>query len=178
MLCVTACVSKLLQSVNSDISKAADIITDILSNLENKRKNCNEEFKTLFRDAEIQKTELDIELKKPRIVSKQISRYNYETNYIENYYKVSIYIPLLDNIITDLKSRFLNDKYRAISKLPLLLPHFIIKSDTNYMNSLLKTIKDHFTFEDSNNMIDELELKTELQLWKSRWIRKKNEGNC
>lgn len=63
LLCVTACVSKLLQSVISDISKAADIITDILSNLENKRKNCNEEFKTLFRDAEIQMTELDIELK-------------------------------------------------------------------------------------------------------------------
>ncbi|XP_025415028.1 zinc finger MYM-type protein 1-like isoform X2 [Sipha flava] len=177
LLCVTTCVSKLLQSVNSDISKAADIINDILSNLENKRKNCNEEFKSLFRDAEIQMTELDIELKKPRIVSKQISRSNHETNSIENYYKFSIYIPLLDNIITDLKSRFLNEKYKAISKLPLLLPRFIIKSDTNDTNSLLKTIKEHFTFEDSN-MIDELELITELQLWKSRWIRKKNEGEC
>lgn len=41
---------------------------------------------------------------------------------------------------------------------------------------LLKTIKDHFTFKDSS-IINELELKTELQLWKSNWIRKKNEGN-
>jgi hypothetical protein len=91
LLCVTTCVSKLLQSVNSDIIKAADIITDILSNLINKRKNCNEKFKSLFRDAEIQMTELDIELKKPLIVSKQISRSNHETNSIENYYKFYLY---------------------------------------------------------------------------------------
>uniref|UniRef100_A0A2S2P349 Repressor of the inhibitor of the protein kinase n=1 Tax=Schizaphis graminum TaxID=13262 RepID=A0A2S2P349_SCHGA len=176
LLCVTASASKLLQSANSDISQAADIITDILSNLENKRKNCNEEFKSLYRDAEIQMTELDIELKKPRIASKQISRSNYQTTSIENYYKLSIYIPLLDNIITDLKSRFLNEKYHAISTLSLLLPRFIIKADTNNTDTLLKIIKEHFTFEDSN-IIDALELKTELQLWKSSWIRKKNEGN-
>jgi len=51
MTCVTACVSK-LQSVNSDISIAADIITDISSNLESRRTNCDEEFKSLFRDDE------------------------------------------------------------------------------------------------------------------------------
>jgi len=77
LLWVTACISKLLQSVNSDISKAADIITDILSNLENKRKNCDGEFKSLFRDAEIQMTELDIQLKEPRFASKQKSRSNH-----------------------------------------------------------------------------------------------------
>lgn len=99
---------KLLQTVNSDISKAADIITDVLTNLENKRTNCDEEFKSLFRNAEIQMTELDIDLKKPRIASKQLSRSNYQTISIEDYYKVSIYIPLLDNIITDFKSRVLN----------------------------------------------------------------------
>jgi hypothetical protein len=38
LLCVTTCINILLQSINSDISKAADIIIDILSNLENKRK--------------------------------------------------------------------------------------------------------------------------------------------
>jgi len=112
-------------------------------------------------------TELDIELKKPRLASKQKSRSNYSTTSIENYYKVSIYIPLLDNVIADLQSRFLNEKYHAISTLPLLLPRFIIKSDTNDTDTLLKIIKEHFTFDD-NNMIDELELKTELQLWKSR----------
>lgn len=175
LLCVTACVSKLLQSVNSDVSKAVDIITDILSNLEEKRKNCDEEFKSLFRDARIQMTELDIELKKPRIASRQIFRSNHQTISIENYYKVSIYIPLLDNIITDLKSRFLNEKYNAISTLSLLLPRFIIKSDKNATDTLLKIVKEHFTLKGSD-MIDAVELKTELELWKSRWIRKKNEG--
>jgi hypothetical protein len=124
-------------------------------------------------------TALDIELKKPLIVSKQISRSDHETNSIENYYKFSIHIPLLDNIITDLKSRFLNKKYHSISKFPLFLPRFIIfiiKSDTNYTNSLSKAIKERFKFKDSN-MIDELEVITELQFGKSRWIRKKNEGN-
>lgn len=146
-----------------------------MSNLEEKRKNCDEEFKSLFRDARIQMTELDIELKKPRIASRQIFRSNHQTTSIENYYKVSIYIPLLDNIITDLKSRFLNEKYNAISTLSLLLPRFIIKSDKNATDTLLKIVKEHFTLKGSD-MIDAMELKTELELWKSRWIRIKNEG--
>ncbi|KAL4112258.1 hypothetical protein QTP88_016079 [Uroleucon formosanum] len=165
LLCVSASDIKLLQSANG-ISQAADVITDILSNLENKIKNCNGEFKALFRDAEIQMTELDIELKKPRIASKQISRSNYQITSIENYYKYSIYIPLLDNIITDLKSRILNEKYHGISTLPLFLPLFIIKSDTNNTDILLKIIKQYFTFEDGN-IIDALKLNIEFKLWKS-----------
>lgn len=175
LLSVTACVSKLLQTVNSDISIAADIISDVLSNLENKRNNSTEEFKLLFEESKIQMTELDIDLKKPRLTSKQTTRSNHSTTSIEKYYRVSIYIPLLDNIIIDLKTRFLNEKYQAVSSLTMLLPRVIVKSDINDINKLLNVIKNNYTFEDSNEA-DQMELKTEIELWQIKWIKIKKEG--
>ena len=41
--------------------------------------------------------------------------------------------------------------------------------------NLIKLVIKYFTF-DENNEINETELKSELNLWKSKWIREKNEG--
>lgn len=88
---------------------------------------------------------------------------------------MSIYIPLLDNIIIYLKTRFLNEKYQAVSSLTMLLPCVIIKSDNNDINKLLNVIKNNYTFED-NNEVDQMELKTEIELWQIKWIKIKKEG--
>lgn len=52
---------------------------------------------------------LEIEIKVPRIVGKQINRPN-RTNLssFEDYYRTSVFIPRLDNVIDDLQHRFLN----------------------------------------------------------------------
>lgn len=55
-------------------------------------------------------TELDFEIKLSRLVKTMNHRPNYPTERdgykaIENYYRCSIYIPLLDGIYTDLKNR-------------------------------------------------------------------------
>lgn len=110
LLCVTTAVSKVLQSVNSDISNSTKLVYDVIENLENKRTNCCDEFKSLFEDCKNEMTKLDIEIKRPRIVCHQTTRVNYLTDSIEDYYRVSIYIPLLDNVLEDLKCRFLNEK--------------------------------------------------------------------
>jgi len=52
-------------------------------------------------------SELDIDLKIPRInIIKQTHRENYNSQSIDEYYRISMFIPLLDSIIKDLKRRF------------------------------------------------------------------------
>jgi len=118
---------------------------------------------------------LEIDIKKPRIVSRQNSRCNYSTNSVEDYYRISIYIPLLDSVLDDLKCRFLNEKSQALLKLSQVIPRNIVETDDEDVYNLLKLVIKYFTF-DENNEINETELKSELNLWKSKWIREKNEG--
>jgi len=83
---------------------------------------------------------------------------------------VSIYIPLLDNVLDDLKNRLFNEKNQAVLKLSKLMPRNIVEMDNDDENELVKLFIKYFSFQGSN-MMSELELKSELSLWKSKWIR-------
>ncbi|CAI6358000.1 unnamed protein product [Macrosiphum euphorbiae] len=54
--------------------------------------------------------DLDIEIKTPRLSKHQINRSNHQSKSTEEYYRVSAFIPLLDNVLEDLKSRFKKNK--------------------------------------------------------------------
>lgn len=61
-------------------------------------------------------------------------------------------------------------------KLSQVIPRNIVETDDEDVYNLLKlVIIKYFTF-DENNEINETELKSELNLWKSKRIREKNEG--
>lgn len=77
---------------------------------------------------------------------------------------MSIYIPLLDNVLDDLKNRFLNEKNQAVLKLSKLMLRNIVEADSDDENELVKLFIKYFSFQDCN--VSELELKSELFLWK------------
>ncbi|KAL4084152.1 hypothetical protein QTP88_027985 [Uroleucon formosanum] len=101
--------------INNDVLCVKNCIDDVISNLENKRNNCQSIFEEIFKECEELMIELDIDVKVPRLPKKQINRANYLAKTTEEYYPVSVYIPLLDSIIEDLKSRFLS-KENKLSK--------------------------------------------------------------
>lgn len=57
---------------------------------------------------------LDIEVKLPRLTGRQTKRPNYSVLSVEQYYRVSVYIPLVENILNDLKERFDNEKKSSL----------------------------------------------------------------
>lgn len=60
-------------------------------------------------------------------------------------------------------------------KLSQVIPRNIVETDDEDVYNLIKLAIKYFTF-DENNEINETELKSELNLWKSNWIREKNES--
>lgn len=84
--------------------------------------------------------ELDVEIKTPKLVGRQIHRENYSSSEPEPYYRKSIYIPVLDNMISDLEVR--------LSENTLELYNFSILYPDNKIDNreaiIKKFLQDHF----------------------------------
>lgn len=112
---VTLPASRLLQSYDKDLSQTTNLIQDIIQTLSEKRSNCETCFFELFNQSKIIMNDLDIDIKLPRISKRQINRSNTPAQSTEEYYRRVLFIPLLENILEDLKSRkhksnfFVND---------------------------------------------------------------------
>lgn len=167
LLSVTAPISKVLQGIDNDVLAAFDCIQDVISILDNKRINCDVVFKKLFEESSLFMKKFDIDIKIPRLNKYQTKRSNYQSKNVEEYYKVSVFIPLLDNVLDDLRSRFLSKKNKTIMTLIQLIPKYIINIDDKMIDTIVETINTQYKFDDNILEI----LKTEVELWKSKWIR-------
>jgi len=114
ILTITLPASKILQGVSQDVSAASDCIKNIITTLENKRINAEECFIEIFQEAKLRMDEMDIEIKLPQITKMQTKRNNTSSGSPEEYYHRVLYIPLIDNILEDLKTTFLSEETTAL----------------------------------------------------------------
>lgn len=114
-----------------------------------------------------------MEIKQPRIVKKQNQRSNTPANSIVEYFRRILFIPIIDNVLEDIRDRFLNEKNKTIFLLMQLIPSNTIKMKSKTNDELIKTVSDHYTFLNLNTIM----FTGELELWKTKWTTQKNEGN-
>jgi hypothetical protein len=126
LLNFTYCLSKIFQKKNLDFNTAANTIRDTLQVLSKCRENVDTEFSNIFKSSEDLANIIDVELRMLRLCKQQKNRSNYFTNNIEDYYRISIFIPLLDNVIDDLKTRF-SQNTLELFQLSLFLPSNFLK---------------------------------------------------
>lgn len=110
ILSVTAAASRILQGTTQDIVSAENCIDSIVKNLEDKRLNCESYFKALFEKCKTIMTKLDINIAVPRTSKRQTHRSNTPASNPEEYYRRVLYIPILDNVLEDLRMRFYSKK--------------------------------------------------------------------
>lgn len=114
--------SRLLQSPSIDLKRASNVICDTIAILKDKRAQVESVFHQLLYEAKEVAAQLDTELKLPRIVLKQIHRQNNQLNQsVEEHFRRSIYIPLLDSVISDLDDR-LSPEVLNLYNLNIFLP--------------------------------------------------------
>jgi len=119
---ITLPLSRKLQTPTFDISEAT-LIQSALTVLTNQRNE--NDFKDIFKKSEDVANRFNIEVKILRIANKQRNRLNIssESTTPGSYYRVSVYYPYLDALLTEIKYRFetkhtnilnLNDSYLSI----------------------------------------------------------------
>jgi hypothetical protein len=87
----TVALSRFLQTATVNIKRATDAIKDTMDVMKSKRENADSVFGQLFSEAQDQAKQLDVELKSPRTISRQIHRPNHPSQSVEEYFRRSIY---------------------------------------------------------------------------------------
>lgn len=170
-LSLTVNLSKMLQKKSLDTVMAQSLIDNIISVLNEKRETADSCFKTIFREAEELHKKMNIPLLIPRTNARQRHRSNINTNNPLDYFKISIFIPLLDDVIQDLQFRFNSDTFTALEINSLIPSHILQKSQTELTttkNNILKYLS-KFTYE--NNELISATFESELELWKNKWSK-------
>lgn len=88
---------------------------------------------------------MNIALTLPRIVKAQLHRPNHETTTPEQYFRVSLFIPLLDNIHADLVFRFPKETLNVFN-LNVILPSVMSKNNPeNEKQQIRMIMEEHGT---------------------------------
>lgn len=166
ILSLTAAASKILQGTTQDICSAENCIDLIIKNLEDKRLNSESNFIQLFEKCKIIMTKLEINITVPRTAKRQTHRSNTPASNPVEYYRRVLYIPILDNVLEDLRMRFRSKKNSTILLLMKLVPISIINMSPEMCDKLINSITENFSVLE----INQIAFKGELELWKSKWV--------
>ena len=143
VLSYTKQLSQALQSEDLDLSQGTDLVTSAINVLTRRREEAEQNFHLIWKNALDLAKKIDmeppIERTVPRQCKKQLYRSNLPTSKPEDFYRQSIYIPILDNVVSDLRSRFPPESL-AVFSLPALLPEKIVKSSAENEAELSETL--------------------------------------
>ena len=95
-----------LQKKANDILVAYEHVSDVLTELELLKINCDEEFHSRFDEIKDFANKLSIPVTTPRISSRQVHRANVPADSPEVYYRRNVMIPFLDHLSSEMQSRF------------------------------------------------------------------------
>ncbi|XP_008180518.1 52 kDa repressor of the inhibitor of the protein kinase-like [Acyrthosiphon pisum] len=128
--------SRQLQKEDIDLSISMELADNVMSAVCLLRTNAAEEFKIIYSDVEKKCESLGIMISIPRLAINQTNRLNISTESPEDYFRILIFVPFLDNFCEQLNDRFLNHK--SLLKQFTCLINANEKNETEF-KELLKT---------------------------------------
>lgn len=161
---------KYMQSENIDLCAVIEHVAKVESIFGNIRLNSEDEFKIIYDKAEKLISNLfNNHITTPRIAGKQTYRSNIDSNSPEMFYRTTIFIPFLDHVIFQLKSRFLNHR-KILESFQCLIPtgQFPTTENNESFKSLISFYKN-----DMNVPNDEVAL-SEYLLWFAKYCDSSN----
>ncbi|XP_063623118.1 52 kDa repressor of the inhibitor of the protein kinase-like [Cydia splendana] len=157
ILGITLPLSRSLQATEIDIISAVQLITTTTGSLQRQRDTSTTSFNKLFNQAEAIANEIGAEITVRRITGRQTNRPNIQTQSVEEYYRLSVYIPFLDYLLSEMSSRFPSAPLQTIGQLQKLLSHNFSDEDIEDVLRGAELYKD--------DLPCFLALKGELKIW-------------
>ena len=165
----TVPVSAALQTRNLDVPAANELMRNTMKILEGKRAKAESLFAEIFTCSSKIASDLHVDQTVPRRAKKQVHRSNHETSSSEQFYRVSIFIPLLDEVLQDLSNRFKTDEAGIVKRLTQLLP----RAAGNLKSKELEEIVDSLYSKYRELMTSGKKLfYNEMLLWHQKWKNK------
>lgn len=160
LLSFTVRLSTYLQDPEHDLSSALEYASDVIQQLETLRRHAGEEcHKIIERCSSTMKTLFDSEIKIPRFAGKQTKRDNHPAETPEEYFRRSVFIPCTDELISNLKQRFEQNK-DVLSAFNIVLPRNVEETEADRLNKLSLY---------SGDNISDTEIEAEYRMWCQKW---------
>ncbi|KAJ1524633.1 hypothetical protein ONE63_011117 [Megalurothrips usitatus] len=151
---------------------SSEHINDVISSLEEKRRQADENFSVLFLEAVEILEKIGGEMKTPRVFRRSRPGHPADDD-PETYFRQSVYIPILDAISEDIRERFCEDTLQAYG-LSCLLPKFLLSSEflaeAREKQSGAIAAKYWSLFASSERSFLQM-FRAELNLWQRKWSR-------
>lgn len=168
--------AKYLQGIDIDINSAKLKVNDLLNALNQKRGDADSYFiSIIFPQVQKMLTDLNVDLTIPRLCGRQTQRQtfpNFANLSPNDYWKRTVYIPILDIILADLNERF-SDNNMLSFNLNALIP-YNLNNISNY-DSLKQVLSEIILeFGDLLGNPSLTQLIAEIQLYKQRMVNTKN----
>ncbi|CAF1232275.1 unnamed protein product [Rotaria sordida] len=152
-----------LQNSGIDLMHCMEAIEDVTQVLQMIRNSPDVEYEYLFEEALELAKHTDTTIQKPRTTTRQLYRNNIPATTDSEYYKLNIFIPLLDHFLMSIKDRFQAHVKQALA-ISCIIPKYIhdktfdniVPAIQLYQCLLPGTLTD---------------VKTEFILWKQKWIQ-------
>ena len=155
--------SVLLQGPHLDILEAYEDIDGTATLLEGIRSDAPNKFQQVYRSAcAMTETHGRPEPVVPRLCARQTLRANPSVATAEDYWRVTIFIPFLDMLTSELRSRFSSLTQKAVQGL-LLLPKHLNKLSTLKVSDIFDAYR--------KDLPDPSSFQAEIDRWKIKWSR-------
>ena len=178
LLSTTISLSRYLQSETIEVQKASEAVLDTMSILSEKRSQAEEIFSVLCTEAADLAEKQDVEFTHSRTARRGCSKTNPEPKEVEDYFRRTVFIPMLDNVLEDMKSRFPKTVLDGYA-LNVLLPSSITRgnaSSTENATRLETMVKKYAKILEKNEAEMKTILGAEFRLWSAKWNRTKAAG--
>ncbi|CAF3927502.1 unnamed protein product [Rotaria sordida] len=163
LLSFTVNVARSLQNNKIDLMNCISNIEDILQVMQMMRNEPDEEYNYLFQEAQDLGKYTETVIEMPRITKRQINRDNIPASSAYDYFKLNIFIPLLDHFLVAIKDRF-SEHVKKAAAISCLVPKYIV--DKSY-DDLAPAIEIYNNFLSAGS---DVQVKSEFLLWKKRWM--------
>jgi hypothetical protein len=166
----------LLQGPTKDIFAAYGYIDTVIARLQKCRSEVDDVFQSWYAESVELALTVGVEPSKPRTASRQRNRPNTPSDSIEEYWKRTVCIPLLDSLLCEIKSRFAEQK-SAIRGGLLLIPSIFSKGTGEAASKdppLSPEVVNNIDLSDDSNSGSETEPEDDivrLFMGKTEWIR-------
>lgn len=158
-----------LQGIDMNIHEVLKHVVKLKKIYQNDRENSINKFSALYQNCSTIASALNIELVKPRIAKKQAHRSNYESEISEEYFRLALFNPYLDSLISALNCRFFEGQSEAY-KLFDFLPKRINDLDKEAYTDSVQSVSTMYDFQ--NNVSTEADIWYDTCKMNDEWMNK------
>lgn len=133
-------ISIALQRPGCDLLEAFEEIKNLEKLVQNYRYDVDSYFNRIYKQILKIAEENDIEQSIPRICRRQQNRFNVQTENAQQYYKITVFIPFIDHLLSEISERF-GPLFEKISFMQMFIPNTIKKYSCKEIEETVKKLK-------------------------------------